>query len=920
MKQSRLFVCFALFAVFAGCVHSPDTEGPVAASSSELVRPYYETEFGDGTERLPRAVASASHESGYRITSEMCGRDTLRFPRLQIDMRKGYCAGLVAGRSSGLIAPRTIVQIPKSQHFVVVDFGGWARNNGRVFLLERTGATYKLKVLLSKLDWPHGSAAGPDGKIYVATQEQIFRFNPLAPNPVVTVETVVRGLPGLNFAMPDGRQVQKNTHPLKSFVFDKTGAIYVNIGGPSDACLSQLAGDGSCFPGESGRAAGAIWKISPQAGNVFKALGPSDPNPPTKVFARGLRNSIALVAHSSYPAPGAALLQGENARDFKDPSQPNEELNAIIEGKHYGWPYCFNNESVSPEYSGYLASNEMYRGLCISKAKISYEKPYSLLPPHSAPLDLKYYTSKRLPELQGTVLVTWHGYQVSGSRIAFAKVDANGYPIKNTQALAYNQNCSSRRMIETAESKTIEGVQFDELVTGWYGVGGVRPQGAPVGMTIADDGSIWVLEDKNASIIRIDATNEATPPEPVACDSRSEEEIKELVGMIDKDSAKRGLLTDIRRGLVEKHCLGCHSDFGLMPTQSESDRDFAVAKYMLKQDSWFFPGNTTESRIYERTHAIGYNRPMPGNASELLATSEDYRKVVAQLGALIRTIVPGQLSAVSLATAPSLKIRNEAKTVCGSIPDGDPVIVVDKNPAEMPGFVRIFQPPKKFFNGDCPAGGKYYVGAAYVKAQAVSARTPSSVVEDLFVSRPYTGRKQFTPGIEGPAVDGEGRLYVVNYLKQGTIGVVDPNGKASEFLKLPRGSIANSIQISRAGEMFVADYKGHQIFKIDLRSKKLSAYVANVGMSQPNDLVLASTGVLYASDPDWEKGTGRIWRIAPGGEAKVILQGEVGTVNGLDLSPDEKTLYVGDSKSKKIWAFEIKGEGLAARRLVTEFS
>ncbi|MES2963496.1 MAG: SMP-30/gluconolactonase/LRE family protein, partial [Bdellovibrionota bacterium] len=774
----------------------------------------------------------------------------------------------------------------------------------------------KLKTLLSGLDWPHGSALGPDGKVYVATQVDIFRFNPLAAVPAQTVETVVRGLPGLNYSMPDGRPIQKSTHPLKSFVFDQNGAIYVNVGGPSDACLNTLASDGSCFAGESGRAAGAVWKISPQAGKVFKTLGPNDPSPQTKVFARGLRNSIALVAHSTYPASGAALLQGENSRDFKDPSQPNEELNALVEGKHYGWPYCFNNESMSPEFADYLAKDEFYRGLCVNQAKIPYEKPYTLLPPHSAPLDLKYYDSARFPELKGTLLVSWHGYLPAGSRVAFAAVDAKGFPVKNTQALSYNQNCDSRRMIETTESKSIEGVQFEELVTGWHGVGGVRPQGAPVGMTVADDGAIWVLEDKNASILRIDSTD-SPPPAQVACDSRTEDEIEELVGMIQADPMKVGLLTNVRRNLVEKHCLGCHSDFGLTSAMSERQRDISVARYMLKQDSWIFPGNMKESRVYKRTNALGYDRPMPSNATELLATSTDHRKVVGELALLIHTMVPGERYVISLSTAPSLKIRNAAKTVCGSIPDGEPVTVLDREPSEMPGFVRIYTPPKKYLNGDCSSDSRFYVGADYVKPQ--SSRTPSAVSEDLFVSKPFTERGAFTFGIEGPAVDSAGRLYVVNYRKQGTIGVVDPNGHATEFLKLPDGSVANSLQISKAGQMYVADYKSHTIFKVELATKKLSTLVTKIGMSQPNDLVLAVNGTLYASDPNWKKGTGRLWRISSSGEAKVVVDGDIGTVNGLALSPDEKTLYVGDSKAKKIWAYEIKGEGLGSRRLVIEF-
>ena len=43
----------------------------------------------------------------------------------------------------------------------------------------------------------------------------------------------------------------------------------------------------------------------------------------------------------------------------------------------------------------------------------------------------------------------------------------------------------------------------------------------------------------------------------------------------------------------------------------------------------------------------------------------------------------------------------------------------------------------------------------------------------------------FTSGIEGPAVDSEGNLYAVNYKKEGTIGIVRPDGSHGCFLVLP---------------------------------------------------------------------------------------------------------------------------------------
>lgn len=109
----------------------------------------------------------------------------------------------------------------------------------------------------------------------------------------------------------------------------------------------------------------------------------------------------------------------------------------------------------------------------------------------------------------------------------------------------------------------------------------------------------------------------------------------------------------------------------------------------------------------------------------------------------------------------------------------------------------------------------------------------------------------FTSGIEGPAVDSEGNLYAVNYKKEGTIGIVRPDGSHGCFLVLPEGSTGNSIRFGKDGNMYVADYTGHNILKVDMKSKKISVFAHEPKMNQPNDIVFASNGNIYASDPDW---------------------------------------------------------------------
>ena len=188
--------------------------------------------------------------------------------------------------------------------------------------------------------------------------------------------------------------------------------------------------------------------------------------------------------------------------------------------------------------------------------------------------------------------------------------------------------------------------------------------------------------------------------------------------------------------------------------------------------------------------------------------------------------------------------------------------------------------------------------------------------EKLHVAEPFAGG--FTEGIEGPACDREGNLYVVNFAKQQTIGRVTPDGKAEVFVTLPGPSTGNGIRFDRKGLMYVADYVGHNVLRIDPKTREVSVFAHEPKMNQPNDLAIAADGTLYASDPSWKNGNGQLWRIGTDGKT-TLLAADMGTTNGIDVSPDGKTLYVNESVQRKIWAFDITKDGVTGKRLLVEF-
>ena len=202
--------------------------------------------------------------------------------------------------------------------------------------------------------------------------------------------------------------------------------------------------------------------------------------------------------------------------------------------------------------------------------------------------------------------------------------------------------------------------------------------------------------------------------------------------------------------------------------------------------------------------------------------------------------------------------------------------------------------------------------------------SPGFAQQPPFQSQPLTPAGEYTFGIEGPAVDGKGNLYVVNFGKQGTIGRLPAGASQSElFATLPEGSIGNAIRFDRDGRMFVADYKKHNIFLIGADGT-VETYFHSDDFNQPNDMTIAADGTIYASDPHWKHHDGQVWRIAKAADGsvqgeKMLADRAMSTTNGIDLSPDGKTLYVGESDTREIWSYRIDGARLLAPKLVKKF-
>jgi sugar lactone lactonase YvrE len=90
---------------------------------------------------------------------------------------------------------------------------------------------------------------------------------------------------------------------------------------------------------------------------------------------------------------------------------------------------------------------------------------------------------------------------------------------------------------------------------------------------------------------------------------------------------------------------------------------------------------------------------------------------------------------------------------------------------------------------------------------------------------------------------------------------------------------------------------------------------------RPNDIVADRNGGLYFTDipPDRTIIPPAVYYVPPGGAAIRVAEG-ITTHNGLQLSHDEKMLYVNDTGGIDIYAFDVQPDGrLANRRVFTSY-
>jgi len=174
-------------------------------------------------------------------------------------------------------------------------------------------------------------------------------------------------------------------------------------------------------------------------------------------------------------------------------------------------------------------------------------------------------------------------------------------------------------------------------------------------------------------------------------------------------------------------------------------------------------------------------------------------------------------------------------------------------------------------------------------------------------------------GTEGPIAAPDGS-FLFTETRANRIVKIAADNSISTFLENTNGS--NGLAFNDKGELITVQVNNNQVGVVYPKGKEkvFAKEFEGQPFQRTNDLVLAKNGGIYftdsgpAADVKAEPRTG-VYYITPDGKTKrVVGINEITRPNGIQLSPDEKTLYVANTGGEHVLSFPIKADGTLGER------
>jgi gluconolactonase len=161
--------------------------------------------------------------------------------------------------------------------------------------------------------------------------------------------------------------------------------------------------------------------------------------------------------------------------------------------------------------------------------------------------------------------------------------------------------------------------------------------------------------------------------------------------------------------------------------------------------------------------------------------------------------------------------------------------------------------------------------------------------------------------LEGPTVDREGNVYFSNMVAQ-RIMKLGKDGVLSTFRE---NSDTNGLVIDPQGRLIACERgKNPRITRIDLGTGKmeiLADHYQGMPFGAPNDVTIDGKGRLYFTDSP----AAAVYRIDTSGKlSRILAKPDIQRPNGIQISPDDKTLYLVEANRAKGGARMIRSYDL----------